>query len=89
MPADLLEKAPSVEEVLREVSRIRAVVTDAVEDGVRSALKAVKQGRIAAEDALDDAKRSVRQRPFEALGVVFAAGVLTGALLTWIGSRRR
>jgi len=88
MTPDVLEKTPSVEEVLREVSRIKTVVTDAVEDGVKSALKAIKQGRHAAEDVLDDARHTVKQRPFEAIGIVFAAGILTGAFLTWIGSRR-
>ncbi len=89
MPTDFIEKAPSVEEVLREVSHIKTVVTDAVEDGFKSALKAVKQGRHAAEDALDEAKHKVRQKPFEAVGIVFAVGVMTGAVLTWLSSRRR
>lgn len=89
MPADILEKAPSIEEVLREVARIRTIVTDAVEDGVTSAVKALKQGREAAEDAIDETRRRVKQRPFEAMGVVFAAGILTGAMITWISSRRR
>lgn len=89
MPAEVLQKTPSVEEVLREVSRMKTVVTDAVEDGVKSAVKALKQGRENAEDAIDETRRRIKQRPFEAMGIVFAAGVLTGALITWIGSRRR
>jgi ElaB/YqjD/DUF883 family membrane-anchored ribosome-binding protein len=78
-----------VEDALREVSRIKSVVTEAVEDGVRSAVKAIKQGRNAAEDVLGDAKHTVKQRPFQAVGVVFAAGVLTGSLFTWLAARRR
>lgn len=89
MPTDFIEKAPSVEEVLREVSHIKTVVSDAVEDGFKSALKAVRQGRHAAEDVLDEAKHKVRQKPFEAVGIVFAVGVMTGAVLTWLSSRRR
>jgi len=88
MTPDLLENAPSVEDVYREVSRIKAVVSEAVEDGVRSAVKAIKQGRHTAEDVLDDAKHKIKQRPFDAMGIVFAVGVLTGACLTWAGSRR-
>jgi ElaB/YqjD/DUF883 family membrane-anchored ribosome-binding protein len=89
MPADFMEKTPSVEEVFREVSHIKTVVTDAVEDGFKSAIKAVRQGRHAAEDVLDEAKHRVKQRPFEAVGIVFAVGVMTGAVLTWLSSRRR
>jgi ElaB/YqjD/DUF883 family membrane-anchored ribosome-binding protein len=60
-----------------------------VEDGVKSAVYALKKGRHAAEDAIDDARHTVKQRPFQAMGVVFAAGFLTGSLLGWLGSRRR
>jgi ElaB/YqjD/DUF883 family membrane-anchored ribosome-binding protein len=89
MSRDLLEKAPSVEDVFREVSRMKSVVSEAVEDGVKSAVKAIRQGRDAADDILDDAKHRIKQRPFDAMGVVFAVGVLTGACLTWVGTRRR
>ena len=87
MPSDVIELPASVEEALREVSRIKAIVTEAVEDGVKSAMKAVKQGRYAAEDMIGDARLSVRKRPFQAMGVVFAAGVLTGALVGWLTAR--
>jgi ElaB/YqjD/DUF883 family membrane-anchored ribosome-binding protein len=89
MPATLLEKQPSLEDVLNEVSRIKTVITEAVDDGVRSALRAVKQGRHAAEDAVEDAKHAVKKNPLKAIGVIFAAGFLTGGLAFWIGMRRR
>lgn len=88
MPSNFVELPASVEEALREVSRIKSVVSEAAEDGVKSAVKTLRQGRDAAEDAIDDARRTVRQRPFQAVGVVFAIGMLVGVLVTWIGSRR-
>jgi ElaB/YqjD/DUF883 family membrane-anchored ribosome-binding protein len=88
MQTELLEMPATVEEALREVSRIKAVVTEAVEDGMKSAMKAIKQGRYAAEDMIGDARHSVRRKPFQAVGVVFAAGVLTGTLIGWLASRR-
>ena len=87
MPTDILEMPAAVEEALREVSRIKEIVTEAVEDGVKSAVKAIKQGRYAAEDMIGDARHTVRKSPFQAMGVVFAAGVLTGALVGWLASR--
>jgi len=87
MPSDAVEMRASVEEALREVSRIKTIVTEAVEDGVKSAMKAIKQGRYAAEDMIGEARHTVKQRPFQAMGVVFAAGVLTGALIGWLASR--
>lgn len=88
MAMELLEKQATVEDVLREVSRIKAGITDAVDDGVRSALRAVRQGRNAAEDAIDDAKKAVKQNPLEAVGIVFAAGLIAGCLAAWIAIRR-
>lgn len=87
MPANFMD-AP-VEDALREASRIKAMVTEAVEDGVKAATKAIKQGRSAAEDAIGEARHTVKQKPFQAMGVVFAVGVLTGSFLAWLGSRRR
>jgi ElaB/YqjD/DUF883 family membrane-anchored ribosome-binding protein len=89
MPADILEKPATVEDVAREVSKIRSVVTDAVEDGVRSARQAIKHGRYAAEDVIEEAQHVVKQRPLQAMGTSFAAGVLAGGFLAWIGFRRR
>ena len=88
MPADISDLTASVEDALREVSKIKTMVADAVEDGVKSAMKAVKQGRYAAEDMIGEAKHTVKQNPLQAMGIVFAAGVLTGALVAWIGTRR-
>jgi len=82
-----MELPARVEEALREVSRIKTIVTEAVEDGMKSAMKAAKQGRAAAEDMIGDARQTVRKRPFQSVGVVFAAGVLTGALVGWLASR--
>ena len=89
MAMELLEKQATVEDVLREIAKVRSIVKDAVDDGVRSAMRTLRQGRDAAEDTLDDAKRAVRQNPLEAVGIVFAAGVVAGCLAAWIGVRRR
>ena len=89
MLANILEKPATVENPLREVSKIRSRVTDAVEDGVRSASQAIRHGRHAAEDAIEEAKHTVKKRPLQAMGTVFAAGVLAGTFLSWIGFRRR
>ena len=89
MPANVSERPETVENPLREVSKIRSMVTDAVEDGVRSASQAIRHGRYAAEDAIEEAKHTVKQRPLQAMGTVFAAGILAGTFFTWIGFRRR
>jgi ElaB/YqjD/DUF883 family membrane-anchored ribosome-binding protein len=89
MSTGLAENKTTIEDVLREFSKIKSVVSDAVEDGVQSAVKAIKQGRSVAEDAIYDARHTVKKSPLQAIGVVFAAGVLAGSVLGWIGARRR
>ena len=88
MQADLSEVTTTVEDALREVSKLKTMVTEAVEDGVKTAVKAIKQGRYAAEDMIGEARHTVKRNPLQAMGIVFAAGVLTGALVAWIGTRR-
>ena len=82
------EKPATVEDVLSEVSKMKSAVTEAVDDGVRSALRVVKNGRYAAEDAIDDAKHIVRKKPIQAMSVCFSAGLFAGCLLAWAGTRR-
>ena len=55
---DRLQKNATVEDVINEVSKIRSAVTDAVDDGIKSAIQAIKQGRDTAEDAIDETKRA-------------------------------
>jgi ElaB/YqjD/DUF883 family membrane-anchored ribosome-binding protein len=89
MSADTLKVPAAVEDALHEAAKIKSIVIDAVEDGVRTALKRIKQGRHAAEDVIEEARCTTKQKPFQALSIVFAAGVVAGSLLAWIGSRRR
>jgi ElaB/YqjD/DUF883 family membrane-anchored ribosome-binding protein len=92
MATELLEKSVTMDDLQREFSKIKSVVADAVDDGMRSALRAVEKGRNLAEDVIDDAihdaKKAVKQNPMEAVGIMFAAGVLVGGLLTWACIRR-
>ena len=89
MPAAVLEKPAKVEDAIREVYKVRSMVKDALEDGVHAASQAIRHGRHAAEDAVEEAKHTVKQRPLQSMGTAFAAGVLAGGFLTWIGFRRR
>ncbi len=76
-----LQTSATADEVLREISRIKSAVSEAVDDGVRSALRASRQGREFAEDTIDDAKRVIRRNPLQAAGILFAAGIAIGGLV--------
>ncbi len=89
MQTAVLDKESPLEDAVREVSKLRTMVGDAVEEGVRSANQAIRRGRHAAEDVVEEVKHTVKQKPFQAVGLAFAAGVLAGGFLTWFGLRRR
>jgi ElaB/YqjD/DUF883 family membrane-anchored ribosome-binding protein len=89
MRASVLEKPATDEDVSRLFDRITSKVSDAVEDRARSANEAIKHARYAAEDAIDETRHTIKHRPFQAIAIAFAAGVLAGTFLTWIGLRRR
>jgi ElaB/YqjD/DUF883 family membrane-anchored ribosome-binding protein len=85
---DSIAKQADVEDILREVSRIKSVVTEAVDDGVQQALRAVKQGRDVAEDAIHDARYAIKRNPLQAMGIVLVVGVAIGGLFTLLSMRR-
>lgn len=86
---DKFEMPATVEDVLREVSKIKSTVTEAVDDGVRTAVRALKQGRNTAEDVIDDARRSVKRNPLQTVAAVFAVGVLAGCAISMLRRRRQ
>jgi ElaB/YqjD/DUF883 family membrane-anchored ribosome-binding protein len=82
MRPEIFEKAIEVSDQLgTEVKRMKEAVAGAVENGVCEAKRAVKQGRRAAEDLVDDAEYRIKQRPFSALGVSFGIGMGLGAAI--------
>ena len=62
--------------------------TERIEDGMRTARQAVKHGRYAVEDIIEDAQHTVKQKPIGAVGIAFGAGILIGSVAAWLGFRR-
>jgi ElaB/YqjD/DUF883 family membrane-anchored ribosome-binding protein len=82
MQTEIIEKTKEVRnQVGAEVKRVKEAVADAVDNGVVAAKRAVKQGRRAAEDLVDDAEYRIKQRPFSALGITFGIGMGLGAAI--------
>jgi ElaB/YqjD/DUF883 family membrane-anchored ribosome-binding protein len=85
MKAEVLDKAievgAAVAQMRAESGRIKEAVADAVEDGLRTARRAVKRGRRVSEDLVGDAEYQVKQHPLSALGVSFGIGFGLGAVI--------
>lgn len=89
MPASVFERTAIAEDALREASKITAAVVDGVKEKLRTANRAVRRSRFAAEDALEGAKHAVREKPLGAVAIAFAAGLLAGSILTCAAALRR
>jgi ElaB/YqjD/DUF883 family membrane-anchored ribosome-binding protein len=63
------------------VGRVKESVADAVEERIETAKRAVKQGRRAVEDLVDDAEHQFKRHPLNTLGVCFGIGLGLGALI--------
>ncbi len=70
-----------------EAGRIRAIVADAVEDGMDTAKRVVRHGLHTAEELVDEAEHTAKRHIGTALGITFSVGVGAGLLFGWIGSR--
>jgi ElaB/YqjD/DUF883 family membrane-anchored ribosome-binding protein len=71
------------------VGRVKQTVTDAVEDGIKTASRAVKRGRRAAEDMVDDAEYQVKHHPLGTVGISFSIGLGLGAVAGMLLARNR
>ena len=88
MAQTILDNQATVDDIFREVNRIKTVVTDAVDDGVQSAIRAMKQGREAAEDAVHDARHAIKRNPLQSAGIFLGVGILLGSIVTFLAVRR-
>jgi hypothetical protein len=61
----------------------------AVEDYAEGTRRAVRRGRLAAEDLIDEAAHSIKQRPLQTVALTFGLAFGTGVLFGWMASRTR
>jgi len=77
-------------EVKDAAHRVEKRVNDAkerVDDGVAAARRSLKRSRYAVEDGLAEAAHNIKQHPFQALAIGFAAGAALGLLVPRFGKK--
>ena len=77
----LVNQASNVGETFRKASEFTSNVSDSVHDGLKTAKHAVKDGRDAVEDFIDDTARSVKRSPIQAVLLSAVVGLAVGFLL--------
>jgi ElaB/YqjD/DUF883 family membrane-anchored ribosome-binding protein len=90
MAEDILKKADAqVAESIRKLSRATSAMAEAIDEGVGAIKLAVKRSGDLAEEVMDDTVQRVKRHPTETVAMTLAVGVVVGALIGWIASRRR
>ena len=84
----LVDQASNVGESFRKASEFTSNVAGSVQDGMKTAKNAVKDGRDAVEDFIDDTARSVKRSPIQSVLLSVAAGLAVGFLLSHRTSRK-
>jgi ElaB/YqjD/DUF883 family membrane-anchored ribosome-binding protein len=76
---------------LNEAQLLTSMARDAGEEGVHAAKRAIRRVRRRGVEALEDfseeAAHYVKRQPLKAVGIAVGAGLLTGAVVGWIGGR--
>jgi hypothetical protein len=62
-------------------------IVKAVEDYADATRRAVRRGRLTAEDLIDEVGHSIKQRPLQSVALAFGLAFGTWALFAWIASR--
>ena len=78
-----------VAHVSHEAKLLKTIATDAVEDGVHAARRAIKRGTQDIVDFKDEAVIRVKREPIKAVGLAFGVGVALGAIAGFIGAKAR
>ncbi len=87
------KKAMLAEEKLSQMSaeatRIKERMSHAMEDGVDAARRAMRKGKYAAEDLLDETAYRIKRDPINSVAITFGVGMGLGVMIGWLLTRGR
>jgi ElaB/YqjD/DUF883 family membrane-anchored ribosome-binding protein len=89
-PADVADERPR-ESLGHRAGRAREQLADVVDEQVRSARRAIRKGKYAAEDLADEVRLEARRNPLQTVGVALGIGAIAGLIagLALRGAPRR
>jgi ElaB/YqjD/DUF883 family membrane-anchored ribosome-binding protein len=89
MAENILEKADAqVADSIRKLSRATSAMADAIDEGVGVIKRAVKRSGDVAEELMDDTTQRVKRHPVETMAATLALGLVVGAFIGWMMSRK-
>ncbi len=91
MPESVLDQINELDtaRASKEAQRLKEIISDAVEDGLRTARRTMKQGQEFAEETMDEALHTVKKYPMQTVAVTFGVALAAGLFLGWLASRDR
>jgi len=85
----IAEAGRHAEHLAHDARVIKTRASDLLEDGLHDARRTVARGMHDLEDLRNEAAVRVRRAPLAAVGLTFAAGLLLGLSVGWVGHRPR
>jgi ElaB/YqjD/DUF883 family membrane-anchored ribosome-binding protein len=83
------DRERSAEPLLRKAERLKAALSDTVDEQMHVARRAARRTQHAAEDLADDLRLRTRREPLKSLGMALGIGALIGLMFGWRSRSRR
>jgi hypothetical protein len=71
-----------------DVIQWKSALSGAARQPIASAKRALRRGRFAAEDCVDEFALAVRKHPVKSAGLIFGAAFGVGVVAGWLAKRR-
>ena len=83
----VLDATRHVAHISHEAKLLKSIATDAVENGVHAARRAIKNATRDAADLKDDAVYAVKRQPLKSIAIAAGVGLAVGTIVGWYGAR--
>jgi ElaB/YqjD/DUF883 family membrane-anchored ribosome-binding protein len=72
-----------------EAAKLKEKAAQVMDESAETARRALRRGRYAAEDMVDETEYLIKRQPFESVAITFGVGLGLGALIGWLAGRNR
>jgi ElaB/YqjD/DUF883 family membrane-anchored ribosome-binding protein len=79
----------NLEGAVEKAKEVSAEIREGIGSGYRNIQRGLKHAKVATEDALDEARHEIKQRPLTVTAAVAMGGFAVGLLTGWVIASRR
>ena len=81
------DAAINLAHLTHQVTKAKTLVNDVIDDGKHQVERAVKRGRVAVENCVEDTTYFIKRHPWESVGVAVGVGTIVGLIVGWVTGR--